>query len=56
MVLVMPGVYRLDDHSKWEQIAPGVRGKVDALVVSNNKLYIDLEQGGMSHIPLEALR
>ena len=50
------GVYRLDDHSKWEQIAPGVRGKVDALVVSNNKLYIDLEQGGMSHIPLEALR
>ena len=50
------GVYRLDDHSKWEQISPGVRGKVDALVVSNNKLYIDLEQGGMSHIPLEALR
>ena len=50
------GVYRLDDHSKWEQISPSIRGTIDALVVGNNKLYIDLEQGGMSHIPLEELQ
>ena len=50
------GVYRLDDHSKWEQISPSIRRRIDALVVSNNKLYMDLQQGGMSHIPLEALR
>ena len=47
------GVYRLDDHSKWERIFPSVRGKIDALVVGNDRLYIDLSQGGMSHIPLE---
>ena len=50
------GVYRLDDYSKWEQISPSIRGTIDALVVGNNKLYIDLEQGGMSHIPLEELQ
>ena len=50
------GVYRLDDHSKWEQISPSIRRRIDALVISNDKLYIDLQQGGMSHIPLEALR
>ena len=50
------GIYRLDEHSKWEQIAPGTRRAVDALVVGNDKLYIDLSQGGMSHIPLEKLQ
>ena len=50
------GVYRLDEHSKWEQVSPSIRRRIDALVVSNNKLYMDLEQGGMSHIPLEKLR
>ena len=50
------GVYRLDEHSKWEQISPSIRHRIDALVVSNDKLYIDLEQGGMSHIPLENLQ
>ena len=47
------GIYRLDDHSKWKQITLGVRGKVTSLIASNHKLYIDLQQGGMSHIPLE---
>ena len=47
------GVYRLDDRDKWEQIAPGVRGKVTSLIASNNRLYIDLMQGGMFHTPLE---
>ncbi len=46
-------VYRLGNHSKWQQIAPSVRGSVDALIVRNNRLYIDLSQGGMFHIPLE---
>ena len=50
------GVYRLDDYSKWEQISPSPLREVDALVTSDNKLYIDLMQGGMSHIPLEKLR
>ena len=47
------GVYRLDNYGKWEQIAPGVRGEVTSLIVDNNRLYIDLKQGGMFHIPLE---
>ena len=50
------GVYRLDDYSKWEQISPSPLREVDALVTSDNKLYVDLMQGGMSHIPLEKLR
>ena len=50
------GVYRLDAHSKWEQVSPSVLRRIDALVVGNNRLYIDLQQGGMSHIPLEKLR
>ena len=50
------GVYRLDAHSKWEQVSPSVLRRIDALVVNNNKLYIDLQQGGMSHIPLEKLQ
>ena len=50
------GVYRLDAHSKWEQVSPSVLRRIDALVVGDNRLYIDLQQGGMSHIPLEKLR
>ena len=50
------GVYRLDDYSKWEQIFPSVPGEAASLIVSNNRLYIDLKQGGMSHIPLEEPR
>ena len=50
------GIYRLDDHGKWERISPSVRRNVDALVVSNNKLYIDFSQGGLSHIPLKKLQ
>ena len=50
------GVYRLDAHSKWEQVSPSLLRRIDALVVGDNRLYIDLQQGGMSHIPLEKLR
>ena len=50
------GIYCLDTHSKWEQISPSIRHRIDALVVGNNKLYIDLMQGGMSHISLEKLQ
>ena len=50
------GVYRLGAHSKWEQVSPSVLRKIDALVVGNNRLYIDLQQGGMSHISLEKLQ
>ena len=50
------GVYRLDAHSKWEQVSPSLLRRIDALVVDNNRLYIDLQQGGMSHISLEKLQ
>ena len=50
------GVYRLNAHSKWEQVSPSVLRRIDSLVVSHNKHYIDLQQGGMSHIPLEKLQ
>ena len=45
------GVYRLE--TEWQQISPEAPGKVIALVVSNNKLYIATEQRGLFHISLE---
>ena len=47
------GVYRLDVHSDWTQIFPGVPGKVRSLVVDRNRLYVATEQRGMFHISLE---
>ena len=47
------GVYHLDAHGKWEQVAPRVPGKVLSLAVDGNKLYVITEQRGMFHIPLE---
>ena len=47
------GVYRLDVQGDWEQISPGVPGKVHSLVVNRNRLYVATEQRGMFHIPLE---
>jgi len=47
------GIYRLDDRSKWKQIAPSVPGEVVSLVVSDDKLYISTGRHGMFHIPLE---
>lgn len=47
------GVYRLDVHGDWEQISPGVPGKVRSLVVDRNRLYVATEQRGMFHISLE---
>ena len=48
------GIYRLDTRGKWQQMFPKVPGKVTALVISNDKLYIATERSGMFHIPLEA--
>ena len=50
------GVYRLDDRGRWHQISPSVPDAVGSLVVSNDKLYIATQHGGMFHIPLEELR
>ena len=47
------GVYRLQDHGRWDQISPSVPDVVDSLVVSNAKLYIATQHGRMFHIPLE---
>ena len=47
------GVYRLDVHSDWTQIFPGVPGKVRSLVVDRNRLYVATEQRGMFHISLD---
>ena len=47
------GVYRLDVHSDWTQIFPGVPGKVRSLVVDRNRLYVATEQRGLFHISLE---
>ena len=47
------GVYRLDVRGDWEQISPGVPGKVRSLVVDRNRLYVATEQRGMFHISLE---
>ena len=47
------GVYRLEERGRWHQISPSVPDAVDSLVVSNNKLYIATQHGGIFHIPLE---
>ena len=47
------GVYRLDVHSDWTQIFPGVPGKVRSLVVDRNRLYVATEQRGLFHISLD---
>ena len=47
------GVYRLDVHSDWQQISPGVPGKLRSLVVDRNRLYVATEQRGMFHISLD---
>jgi RNA polymerase sigma factor (sigma-70 family) len=46
------GVYRLDVHGKWEQISPRVPGKVLALVVDRDRLYVATERRGLFHISL----
>ena len=48
------GIYRLDDRSKWEQIAPGVPSpsEISSLIVGNDRLYVSTGRSGMFHIPL----
>ena len=50
------GVYRLDNRGKWEQISPSVPGKVDALAIRNDKLYIAADRRGIFHISLQDLQ
>ena len=47
------GVYRLDVQDTWQQISPRVPGKVLALVVNRDRLYVATERRGMFHISLE---
>jgi len=47
------GVYRLEAHDEWNQISPNVPGKVLALVVDRDRLYVATERRGMFHISLE---
>ena len=47
------GVYRLDTHSRWEQISSEVPDKISALTIANNKLYSATEDRGILHISLE---
>lgn len=46
------GVYRLEAHDEWNQISPDVPGKVLALVVDRDRLYVATERRGMFHISL----
>ena len=47
------GVYRLDTHSRWEQISSEVPDKISALTIANNKLYSATKDRGILHISLE---
>ena len=47
------GVYRLEAHDEWKQISPNVPGKVLALVVDHDRLYVATERRGMFHISLK---
>ena len=46
------GVYHLDAHGKWKQIAPAVPGKVLSLAVDRNRLHVLTQQRRMFHISL----
>ena len=45
-------VYYLDARGKWEQVFPGVPGKVRSLVIHRDRLYVVTEQHEMFHILL----
>ena len=47
------GVYRLDTHSRWEQISSEVPDEISALAIVSNKLYSATEDRGILHISLE---
>ena len=47
------GVYRLDAHDEWKQMAPRLPGKVLSLVVDRDRLYVATERRGLFHISLE---
>ena len=47
------GIYRLDTHSQWTQVASEVPDEINALAIANNKLYSATEDRGILHIALE---
>ena len=47
------GVYRLEPEGEWKQVSPDVPGKVLALVVDRDRLYVATERRGMFHISLK---
>ena len=47
------GAYRLDAHSKWEQLSSEVPSGIESLVISNDRLYVGTRDRGMFHISLE---
>ena len=46
------GVYRLEAQDEWNQVSSDVPGKVLALVVDRDRLYVATERRGMFHISL----
>lgn len=47
------GVYRLDTHGQWEQIASEVPDGVDALAITNGRLYGAVTERGIFNMSLE---
>ena len=46
------GVYRLEAQDEWNQVSSDVPGKVLALVVDRDRLYVATQRRGMFHISL----
>ena len=47
------GVYCLDARRQWKQVASDVPDEINALAITNNKLYSATEDRGILHISLE---
>ena len=47
------GVYRLDTHGEWEQISSEVPNGVDALAITNGRLYGAAKERGIFNMSLE---
>ena len=47
------GVYRLESEDRvWKQVASGITGRVTALTVDGNVLYVGTQHSGMLHFNL----
>ena len=47
------GIYHLDARRQWKQVASDVPDEINALAITNNKLYSATENRGILHIALE---